>query len=113
MHIVTTTAAAAATTKQQIMMMMMITTTKTIIIMMMMIIIVKAIVIEIVIVIMIPLKGTIQDFLYNLLIVQRTVCNTYAQVVREKSRANHVQHIGRSSCVTCRVQRGTKGQLSY
>ena len=29
------------------------------------------------------------------------------------SCANHVQHIGRSSRATCRVPRGTKGQLSY
>ena len=36
-------------------------------------------------------------FFYNLLIVPRTASNTYAQVARAQSCANHVQHIGRSS----------------
>ena len=34
---------------------------------------------------------------YNLLTAQRTVSNTYAQVARAQSCANHVQHIERLS----------------
>ena len=60
-------------------------------------------------VIIITLKGAIRDF-YNLL---RTVSNTYAQLAREQSCANHVQHIERLSRATCSVPLGTKGQLSY
>ena len=37
----------------------------------------------------------------------------YAQVAWVQSYANHVQHIGRSSRVTCRVPRGMKEQLNY
>ena len=51
-------------------------------------------------------------FFYNLLTAPRTVCNTYTQVAMAQLCANHVQHIGRSSRVTC-VPRGTKGQFSY
>ena len=36
-------------------------------------------------------------FFYNLLTVPRTVSNTYAQVARAQSCANHVQHIERLS----------------
>ena len=39
--------------------------------------------------------------------------NTYAQVAKAQSCANHVQHIERLSRATCRVPLGTKGQLSY
>ena len=46
------------------------------------------------IMIMIALKGAIRDF-YNLLTAPRTVSNTYAQVVKAQSCANHVQHIER------------------
>ena len=42
----------------------------------------------------IALKGAIRDF-YNLLTALGTVSNTYAQVARAQSRANHVQHIER------------------
>ena len=52
-------------------------------------------------------------FFYNLRTAPRTVSNTYAQVARAQSCANHVQHIARFSRTTCRVPRGTKGQLSY
>ena len=40
---------------------------------------------------------------YNLLTAPRTVSNTYTPVARAQSCANHVQHIERSSRVTCRV----------
>ena len=72
-----------------------------IIIMMMMIIII--IVIIIVIIIIIAFKGAIRDFFYNLLTAPRTVSNTYAQVTRAQSCANHVQHVERLSRATCRV----------
>ena len=49
---------------------------------------------------MIALKGAIRDF-YDLLIVPRTVSNTYAQVARAESCGNHVQHIDRLSRETC------------
>ena len=52
-------------------------------------------------------------FFYNLLTAPRTVSITHALVARAQSCANHVQHIERLSRVTCRVPRGTKGQLSY
>ena len=61
---------------------------------------------------MIALKGALQD-LYNLLAALRTVSNTYAQVARAQSCANHVQHIGRLLCATCHLPRGTKGQFSF
>ena len=60
----------------------------------------------------IALKSAIRD-LYNLLTAPRFVSNTYAQVTRTQSCANHVQHIGRLSRATCRVPRDTKGQLNY
>ena len=41
------------------------------------------------------------------------VSNTYAQVARAQSCANHMQHIEHSSRVTCRVLHGMEGQLSY
>ena len=67
-----------------------------------------------IIMIIIALKGTDRDFfLYKVLTLPRTVSNTCAQVARAQKCANHVQHIARSSRATCRVSRGTKGQLSY
>ena len=68
----------------------------------------------IMIIIMIATKGAIRDllaaprtnnnnnncysrFFYNFLIAPRTVSNTYAQVARAQSCANHVQHIERLS----------------
>ena len=57
----------------------------------------------------IALKGAIRDVFYHLLTAPRTVSNTYAQVAKAQSCANHVQHVGRSSS----VPRGTKGQPSY
>ena len=50
---------------------------------------------------------------YNLITAPRTVSNTKAQVARAQSCAGHVQHFERLSRATCRVPRGTKGQLSY
>ena len=44
-------------------------------------------------------------FFYNLLTAPRTISNTYPQVNRVKSCANHVQHIERLSRATCRVTR--------
>ena len=52
-------------------------------------------------------------FFCDLFTAPRTVSNTNAQVAGAQSRANHVQRIERSSRETCRVPRGTKGQLSY
>ena len=57
---------------------------------------------------MIALKSTTR----HLLSAPRTVFNTYVQVARAQSCTNHVQHIERLSRATCRVPRGTKGQLS-
>ena len=68
--------------------------------------------INVIIIIIIVLKGTIQDF-YNLLTAPRTVCNTYDQVARAQSCANHVQHVKRLYRATCSVPLGTKKQLSY
>ena len=42
-------------------------------------------------------------FFYNLLTVLQTISNTYTQVARAPSCANHVQHIERLSCAICRV----------
>ena len=42
-------------------------------------------------------------FFDSLLTAPRTVSNMYAPVARVQLRANHVQHIGRLSCATCRV----------
>ena len=42
------------------------------------------------------------EIFYNLLTVPRTISNTYAQVLRAQSCANHMQH-ERSSAATCRV----------
>ena len=61
---------------------------------------------------MITLRGANREF-YYFLTAPRTVSSTYAQVVRAKSCAIHVQHIERLSRATYRVSRDTKGQLSY
>ena len=55
----------------------------------------------------IALKGAIRDF-DKLLTARRHVSNTYAQVARAQSCANHVQHIKCLSLATCRVPRGMK-----
>ena len=62
------------------------------------------------IIIMIAFKGAIRDFFFffffflnNLLTEPRTVSNTYAQVARMQSCANHVQHIERLSRTSCHV----------
>ena len=52
----------------------------------------------------IALKGAIRDF-YDLLTAPRTFSDTYAQVARTQSCANHVQHIERLS--TCHVSCAT------
>ena len=70
--------------------------------MMIMMMMMMIIVIIIIIIIIVALKGAIRDF-YNLLTAPRTVSNTYAQVARAQSFANHVQHIERLSRATCRV----------
>ena len=54
------------------------------------------IVIIIIIIIIIAFKGAIRDFLQSSS-APRTVSNTYAQVARAQSCANHVQHIERLS----------------
>ena len=53
------------------------------------------------------------EIVYNLPIVPQTVSNTYTKVARTQPCVNHVPHIRRSSCATCPVPRGTKGQFSY
>ena len=63
-------------------------------------------------IIMSALKGAFLNF-YNLLTASRTVTNTCAQVAREQSCANHIQHIEHLLCTTCCVPHGMKGQLSY
>ena len=70
--------------------------------------------IYIMVIIIIALKGAIQDFC-NLLTVPRTAFNTYAQVAQAQSCENHVQlqQIERLSFATCCLTLGTKGQLSY
>ena len=77
------------------------------------VIIIIIIIIIIMMMMMIAFKGALRDFLYNLLIAPRTITNTYAQVAKAQSSANHVQHIERLSRATCRVPLGTKGQLSF
>ena len=49
----------------------------------------------------------------SLLTAPPTVSNMYALVAWAQLCVNHVQHIERLSRATCRVPRGTKGQLSY
>ena len=63
--------------------------------------------------IIMALKRAIQDFRRSPLTVPRTVTNTYAQVARAQSCANHVQDIERFSRATCSEPLGTAGQLSY
>ena len=55
------------------------------------------------VIIIITFKGAVQDFFYNLLTALQTMSNTHAQVALAQLCANHVQHIERSSCATCRV----------
>ena len=50
---------------------------------------------------------------YNLLNALRLVSIMCTQVARPQSCASRVQHIERSSRATCRVPRGTKGELGY
>ena len=64
-----------------------------------------------IIIIIIALKAQFE--IYYLLTAPRTVSNTYAQVAREQSCANHVQLIECLSRATCNVPHSTKGQLSY
>ena len=66
---------------------------------------------EIIIMIMITLKGAIQDF-HNLLTARQTVSYTYAHMARAQLCANHVQHIKRLSSATF-VPCDATGQLSY
>ena len=63
-------------------------------VMMMMMIVIKTMII-------IASKGSNRDF-YKLLTAPRTVSNTYAQLTRALSFANHVQRIERFSRATCR-----------
>ena len=81
-----------------VMMMMMMTMTMTMMMLMMM---------------MIALKGSIRDLFCNLLIVPRTVSNTYTQMARAQSCASHVLHIEHLSRATCRLPHGAKGQLGF
>ena len=63
------------------------------------VIIIIIIIMIVIIIIIIAFKGANRDFF-----TMRTVSNTYAQVARAQSCANHVQHIerlSRATCVTC------------
>ena len=67
----------------------------------------------------IAFKGANRDFFfffffffYKLLTAPRTVSNTYVQVARAQSCANHVQHIKRLSRTTCRVTCHVAGRSS-
>ena len=66
------------------------------------IIIIIIIIMMMMMIIIIAFKGAIRDFFFNnLLTAPRTVSNTYAQVARAQSCANHVLHIERLSRATC------------
>ena len=67
-----------------------------------MIIIIILIIMMMIIIIIIAFKAQF-EIVYNLLTAPRTVSNTYAQVARAQSCANHVQHIERLSRATCRA----------
>ena len=79
---------------------------------MMMMMMIMIVVITTIMIVIIALKGAIRDF-YNLLTAPRTVSNTYAQVARVESCANHLQDIERLSRATFSMPLGTKGQLIY
>ena len=69
-----------------------------------------------IIIITIAFKGAIPDFFYNLFTAPRTVSNTYAQVSRAQSCANHVQDIeplSRATCVTCHVVRRDSSAIKF
>ena len=68
----------------------------------MMMIIIIIIIIIMMMMMIIAFNGAIREFFYNLT-AQRTISNTYAQVPRAQSCANHVQHIQGLSRATCRV----------
>ena len=53
------------------------------------------------------------EIFYNLLIALQTVTNTYTQLVREQSCANHVQHIGHSSYAMCHVVRRDSSPVKF
>ena len=84
--------------------------------MMMMVIIIIIMTIIIIIIIIIAFKGAIRDFFYSLFTAPRTVSNTYAQVARAQSFANHVQHIerlSRATCVTCNLVRSDSSTMKF
>ena len=81
-----------------------------IVIMMMMMMMVIIVIIIIMMIITMTFTGTISDFL-QCPFLQR-FSNTYTQVARAQSRANHVQHISCLSRSTCCVPHGRKRQLS-
>ena len=63
----------------------------------------------------IAFKGAFPDF-YDLLNAPRTVSNTYAQVARARSCANHVQHIqriSRATRVTCHEVRRDSSAVTF
>ena len=62
---------------------------------------------------LLTLKAAIRNNLQSPQRATRTVSITYAHVIIAQSRANPVQYIRHISRATCRVPRGTKGQLSY
>ena len=66
----------------------------------------------IIIMIMIAFKRRCSRYFLQFFTVLRIISNTYAQAAEAQWCENHMQHMERSSPATCRVQRGTKGQLS-
>ena len=72
---------------------------------------------SLIIIVIIAFKGAIRDFFYNLLTGPRTVSNTYTQVARAQSCADHVQHIERLSCASVMLRatwyEGTVQLLSF
>ena len=66
---------------------------------------------------MIAFRGAIRDFCYNLVTALRTASNTFAQVARDESCANHVQHIERLSRatrrLTCHVLRRDSSTIKF
>ena len=93
------------TTIMMVMMMMMMMMIIIILIIIIIIIMMMMVMMMMMMMMMIAFKGAIQDCL------QSPHC-AYAQVAGAQSCANHMQHIERSARATCRVPRGTTGQLS-
>ena len=60
--------------------------------------------------IILTMEGAYLDCFLQFSTAPRTVSNTYAQLARAQSCANHVQCIGSLSHASCNGQLGTEGQ---